>query len=43
MGAGFQPLQAFLQAWYPKLGFSKDAEALVCGRDTKAQQGFKSV
>ena len=43
VGAGFWPPQASPQAWYPKPGLSKDADALACGTDTKAQQGFKSA
>lgn len=43
VGAGFQPRQASSRRWYPKPVFLKDAEASVCRRDTKAQQGCKSV
>lgn len=43
VGTVLQPPQASLQALYPKPAFTKHAEALVCVRDTKAQQGFRSV
>lgn len=43
VGTGFQPLRFPCKHNTQSLFFWKAAKAVACGRDAKAQQGFKSV